>query len=67
MVPLGVSCFLTVLGRRILGGTLEGWGAGRVFHRGIRLQAAAASCAHVLCSGGRESVDANAVDKKSTF
>ena len=43
VVPLGVSGFLSC------------WGAGR-FHRGIRIQAAAASCAHVSCSGGREPV-----------
>ena len=35
---------------------LERWSAGRLCHRGIRLQAAAASCAHVSCSGGREPV-----------
>ena len=40
----------------ILCGPLERWSAGSLFHRGIRLQAAAASCADVSCSGGREPV-----------
>ena len=45
-----------VLGRGILCVPLERWGAGRWFHQGIQLQAAAASRAHVSCSGGREPV-----------
>ena len=50
------SVLLSVVsGGRILRGPLKSWGAGRLFH-GIRLQAAAASCAHVSCSGGREQV-----------
>ena len=58
-----------VLGRGILGGPLERWGAGRLFHRGIRLQAAAASCTHASCSGRSEAsgMGANAVERKSTF
>ena len=56
VVPLGVSCFLSCWVGRILCGPLERWDAGRLFHRGIRIQAAAASCAHVSCSGGREPV-----------
>ena len=35
---------------------LECRGAGKLFHLGIRLQTAAASCAHVSCSGGWEPV-----------
>ena len=51
------SVLLSVVsGRRILCRPLEHWGARRLFHRGIRLQAAAASCTHVSCSGGREPV-----------
>ena len=51
------SVLLSVVsGREILCGPLERWGAGRLFHRGIRIQAAAASCEHVSCSGGREPV-----------
>ena len=45
-----------VLGREILCGSLERWRAGRLFRRCIRLQAAAASCAHGSCSKGREPV-----------
>ena len=45
-----------VLGRGILCGPLKHWGAGRLIHRGIRIRAAASSCAHVSCSGGREPV-----------
>ena len=37
-----------VLDRVILCGPLERWGAGRLLRRGIRLHAAAASCAHLL-------------------
>ena len=55
-VPLGVSCFLSCRVRVILCGPLERWGPGRLFHRGNRLQAAVASCAHLSCSGGREPV-----------
>ena len=55
-VPLGVSCFLSCRVRGILCGPLERWGPFRLFHRGNRLQAAVASCAHVSCSGGREPV-----------
>ena len=47
------SVLLSVVsGGRILCGPSERWSAGSFFH-GIRLQAAAASCAHVSCSGGR--------------
>ena len=64
VVPLGVSCFLSY---RVVGHFLarENVGAGRLFHRGIRLHAAAASCAHVSSSGGREPVAwvQNAVDR----
>ena len=49
------SVLLSVVsGRGILCGPLERGGASRLCHRGIRLQAASASCAHVSCSGGRE-------------
>ena len=64
------SVLLSVVsGREMLCGPLEQWSAGKLFHRGIRLQAAVASCAHVSCSGGREpsGTGANAVVGKSTF
>ena len=48
--------FSVVSGRVILCGPLESWSADRSFYRGIRLQAAAASCAHGSCSEGREPV-----------
>ena len=35
---------------------LQRWGASRLLHRGIRPQAAAASCAHISCSGGWEPI-----------
>ena len=41
-VPLGVSCFLSCWGREILCGPSERRGEGRLFPRGIRIQAAAA-------------------------
>ena len=41
---IGVSCFLSC------------WGAGKLFRRGIRTQAAAASCPHVSYCGCRELV-----------
>ena len=66
-VPLGVFLLSVVLGRGILCGPLERWSAGKLFHRGIRIQAAAASCTHVSCSGaGAGGTGARAVDKKST-
>ena len=56
VVPPWSVLLSVVSGRVTLCGPLERWGAGSLFHRGIRLQAAAASCAHVSCSGGREPV-----------
>ena len=64
------SVLLSVVsGQGILCGPSERWGAGRLFHRAIRLQAVAVSCAHVSCSWVREpsGMGANAVDRKSTF
>ena len=54
VVPPGGSCFLSCWVGWVLCGPLERWGAGRLCHRGIRIQAAAASWWHVSCSGGRK-------------
>ena len=42
-----------VPGRVIVCGPLQRWGASRLFRRGIRLQAVAASCAHARVSESR--------------
>ena len=68
VIPPGMSCFQSCWVGEILCGPSERWGAGRLLHPGIRIQAAPASCARlVFWRSGASGTGAHSVYKKSTF